>query len=214
MPAPKLQISKAQNDFWKKYLDKNVKTPKGKIEVGNIYIYPYEAKTYNKGRGPLKYYDAYPLVLVIGLYHDGWLGLSLHYLPPATREYFIKKIIILNYKRLKAGQEVYLPYDLLKSIANAWFREGITIVRRYLADYVRGRPAKIEWTEWFNIVSGEGAQWINASSAEVYTDIKKSLQNVHRAASLGKQSTKQPKIPNQAQIAKSIVKKRYAKKLR
>jgi len=185
-PITRVELSRKQKAFWEKYLKKNIYKPHKRIEIGNIYVYPYEAKTYNNGKGPLKYYDAYPLVMVIGKYTDGWLGLSLHYLPTNVRMYFIKKILILNKRRLNNGLTALVPYSMISNMANAWLREGYVIIKRYLTRQIRGTPAKIDWKEWYNLAGhNDENSWINISAAEAYRDTRAKLQNVRRAATQG-----------------------------
>lgn len=176
MVANKIKTTKAQKEFWRKYLNQNIRTGKNlkKIQPGHMYIYNYESKLYGEGRLP--YYDAYPLILVISMKNDGWLGLSLHYLPPKIREFFIKKVIIKNHKLLSKGKSAEIPYEVIKASGNLWFKEGLVIIKRYLKSYVRSKIAEIPWTEWSNIVSGEGAKWIDVTAVEVYRETRKALR--------------------------------------
>lgn len=172
--ADRLKISGEQKKFWKKYLSKNVRTARGRgISPGRVYIYNYDSKLHEEGLLP--YYDAYPLVLVIGLYNDGWLGLSLHYLPPKLREFFLKKVLIRNYKLLKAGKPAYVPYKEIKMAGNILHKEGMHIIKRYLSKRVKSKIAEIPYTEWINIVSGEGAKWIDITSSEIYRITKSQI---------------------------------------
>lgn len=49
--------------------------------VGNLYFYSYHAK----GDGVLPLWDKYPMVLILEMKNDGFLGLNLHYLPKGQR---------------------------------------------------------------------------------------------------------------------------------
>lgn len=173
-------ITKAQQDFWRKYLNQNIRSAAGgegvrnRVQPGHIYIYNYESKLYSEGR--LKYYDQYPLVLVIAMKPDGWLGLSLHYLPVKIREFFIKKVILKNHAMLKKNKPALVPYGEIKAVGNLWFKEGMVIIKRYLKGWVRSKIAEVPWTEWMNIVSGEGAQWIDTTAEEVYRETRKGIK--------------------------------------
>src|SRR5260221_9531809 len=46
--------------------------------LGSLYLMEYTAKTYPER---LTYYDHYPLILVLSLTPNGFLGLNFHYLP-------------------------------------------------------------------------------------------------------------------------------------
>ena len=49
--------------------------------IGNMYMFFYDPKH----KDTLPYYDGFPLVIPIGPAEKGFLGLNLHYLPPALR---------------------------------------------------------------------------------------------------------------------------------
>ena len=60
-----------------------------KMYIGGMYQYVYDAKTKEK----LPYWDAFPLIVCINVYADGWLGLNLHYLPPILRAKLLDKLM-------------------------------------------------------------------------------------------------------------------------
>jgi hypothetical protein len=172
----KPNYSQQQKSMWDKYAKENIRTGKSsKIIPGNIYIYNYKAKGYDEGTLP--FFDAYPLVLIIDSDSKYLLGLSLHYLPRPVRRFFIKKVLMKNFDRLRRGQPAQLPYEDIRNAANLWYQEGIVIIKRYLRNRVSSYVAEIPWREWINIVDGEGANWIDTSSEEVYKLTKLALQN-------------------------------------
>ena len=52
-----------------------------RFDLGHMYMYMYMPET----RGKLKYYDIFPLTVVIKKYSDGFLGFNLHYIAPRYR---------------------------------------------------------------------------------------------------------------------------------
>lgn len=192
-----IKFTKDQKELINKFAREHTR-PASNSKIGHIYLFSYKAKTYPER---LKYYDKYPLVLILHKYDNGFLGLALHYLPPKTREFFIKKLLIKNLNNLKNGKPVQLEYWDIKNAANLWWREGIAIIHKYLNEYVRSRLAEVPYTEWLNIVSGEGAQWVNASAKEVFADTRarvraayqKSQEEVAKAPKLSKTATAQQK---------------------
>jgi hypothetical protein len=80
------ELTAAQKRYQKE-IQQLVRTPAKGVEIGHLYNYEYDAKV-------AKYWDALPLTLVIAKKSDGWLGLSLHYLPKSIRDYFVRKILI------------------------------------------------------------------------------------------------------------------------
>lgn len=52
-----------------------------RFDLGHMYMYMYMPET----RARLKYYDIFPLTVVIKKYPDGFLGFNLHYIAPRYR---------------------------------------------------------------------------------------------------------------------------------
>jgi hypothetical protein len=195
-----------QNNIWRKYFEKTARKPEN-VQVGHVYVFSYNSKGYREGT--LKYYDQYPLSLCIAKYPDGWLGLSLHYLPPTTRLFFLKKIRLMNLRSIKNNGPVIVPYADIKDAANIFYREGMVIIRRYLTRCMVGRPAEILPSEWINIVSGEGAQWVNTTAAAVYADTKKQYQYLNKPKV---NKVKKPNIPPNYMKEKVKRQKAYTQK--
>jgi len=166
MPSSLLSMPEltAKQKQYQKDIQKLVRTPSKGVEVGHLYNYEYQAKV-------AEYWDALPLTLVIAKKSDGWLGLSLHYLPKNIRDYFVRKILIKNLPRLKRGKPVDVTYEAIK-LGDVFYKEGIAIIRRYLASHVRSRIVDIPWKEWLNALSLESAQWMNTTAALMYAQSK------------------------------------------
>lgn len=207
----RVQFNKKQKDFLNKYERKNVKKKQdvNQPQIGHIYIFNYpNAKV-------AEYWDAYPLSLIIAKDRKYLLGLSLHYLPPKTRKYFVQKILVKNYSRLKKGKPAYVPYGEIKAVSDLWYKEGMAIIRKYIRKRIRGHLTEIPYTEWMNIVSGEGAQWVNISAAEVYRITRKSIKKYYSKAEKEKKTKKKSKKSStRKKIAKKKdnVKKKYQKR--
>ena len=58
------------------------------FEPGKIYLFGYSPKT----EQDLKYYDRFPLILLIDYTKDGFLGLNFHYLHPNDRANFFNNL--------------------------------------------------------------------------------------------------------------------------
>lgn len=190
-----------QKQFWQRYIKGELLTkvpsgpPRKKVQVGRMYQYSYRSKLYHQRPRKLPYYDAFPLVIIIGLYSDGWLGLSLHYLPPKMRKALVKKILIMNSKRLlNKGGPIKLPYSDIKNIFNLMFRAGSVIIKRYLRPRVKGPAVEVPWTQWYQIASLESAQWKGATKTEVYADTRQSVKKA-RKKSYNKRFRSKPTKP-------------------
>jgi len=186
------KLTDEQKRIWKKYSQKYSRGSSGsKIQLGKMYLYNYAAET-------VPFWDQYPLPIIIKKYSDGWLGLNIHYLPPKIREFFIKKVIIKNYKFLKKGLPAQISYDDIKDVGNLWYKEGIAIIKRYKSSRVKSNLVEIPWTEWLNISTGEGAQWMNATAEAVYKETKQMLRSAYIKSSIAAKNkpTKKSKVPN------------------
>ncbi len=56
---------------------------------GQMFMFNYQPLT----RATLDYYDTFPLVYILEMHNDGFLGINLHYLPPALRERLLLSLI-------------------------------------------------------------------------------------------------------------------------
>ena len=66
----------------KRVLASEIRRGATKFQIpGKMYFFHYSPKLKDK----LPYYDSFPLVIIIEMYGDGFLGLNLHYLPLKMR---------------------------------------------------------------------------------------------------------------------------------
>jgi hypothetical protein len=111
--------------------------------IGKMFMYFYDAKT----KKDLPYWDKFPLIFVIELYNDGWLGLNLHYLDYRLRmKLFDKLLQYANDKSLDKITKLRLSYGLLKSVSK--FPEVRPTIKRYLASYVKSELLPIDSVDW------------------------------------------------------------------
>ena len=111
--------------------------------IGKMFMYFYNAKT----KKELPYWDKFPLIFVIELYNDGWLGLNLHYLPLAIRvKLFDKLLQYANDKSLDKITKLRLSYALLKSVSR--FPEVRPCIKRYLSGYVKSELLPVAAVDW------------------------------------------------------------------
>jgi hypothetical protein len=195
----RIEFNKKQQAFIKKFEDKYARHKSSPVQpqVGHIYIFNYpRAKV-------AKYWDAYPLSLIIDTDSKYLLGLSLHYLPPQIRKYFIQKVLVKNWALLKKGKPAYVPYHEIKSANNLWYKEGMAIIRKYIRSRIRGKFTEIPYTEWLNIITGAGAQWINITAQQVYRITRKDIDKYYTKAEIIRKEQKK----RQKELKKKVVKK-------
>jgi len=204
------QFNKKQQEFIKRYERKRVrrKSDINQPQIGHIYIFNYpRAKV-------AEYWDAYPLSLIIAKDRKYLLGLSLHYLPPRTRKYFVQKILVRNYSLLKKGKPAHVPYGEIKAARDFWYKEGMAIIRKYIRKRIRGHLAEIPYTEWMNIISGEGAQWINITAAKIYRITKKQIKGAYGKAEIEKKKRKKKKPQSKDYKSKTGTGKKIKKRIK
>ena len=91
----------------------------------------------------LPYYDMFPLVLPIEEYRDGFLGLNFHYLSIPMR------LKLLNIIQEYASNDRMDESTVIRLTWNRIKRNPIVkpVVKRYLADHVRGTFRRIDAEE-------------------------------------------------------------------
>lgn len=110
---------------------------------GKMYFFYYDPKT----KEDLPYYDRFPLVLVLELYSDGFLGLNLHYLPIKYRLAFMKKLLsFAQYTQDGDIKRVRVTYDIL-NMSNR-FPELKPCIKRYLKGHIKSKLLAIKPEEW------------------------------------------------------------------
>ena len=111
--------------------------------IGKMFMFFYDAKTKKR----LPYWDKFPLIFVIELYDDGWLGLNLHYLDQKIRlRLFDKLLQFANDKSLDKITKLRLSYALLKNVAK--FPEVRPCIKRYLAEYTKSQLLTVQPIDW------------------------------------------------------------------
>ena len=102
------------------------KCPKGFIP-GNLYLFSYAPKYSFEG------HDKFPLVFVMEMYANGFLGCNLHYVSPDSRD--------------------EIANDLLNKSGQSGFAVPPQTLRRYLFSGVQGIPYFIPDDEWKGLVN-------------------------------------------------------------
>ena len=69
--------------------EKRIKSRTTFKRPGQMFMFNYQPLT----KANLKYYDTFPLVFILELHNDGFLGINLHYLPPQLRERLFLNLI-------------------------------------------------------------------------------------------------------------------------
>jgi hypothetical protein len=140
-----------------------VEVPKAKI--GDMVMYHYDPA----GRLTLPYYDAFPLIIVVGPAKKGFYGLNLHYLPPKVRAIFLDKLsTIANNSKYDETTKLKISYNLLKSTKN--YKYFKPCFKHYLNKQVDSNIMKVEASEWNIAIFLQTESFKKAGKTKVWAD--------------------------------------------
>lgn len=133
---------------------------RGTIRPGNMITYQYFPKHETK----LKYYDQYPLIIVLESAKGGWYGANIHYLPPTMRAALLTE---LNYNNKSLSQ-----------IARALENNPITAVclKRYLSKQVKSTPVLVPKDEWEIAIQLPFEKFAKATQQQVWRNSKRGIR--------------------------------------
>jgi hypothetical protein len=140
--------------------------------LGGLYCFSYDPKT----KSDLPYWDAFPMVIMLDRYNDGFLGLNLHYLPYKYRVAFLDKL--KGFASMGAAGEINrlrVTYDILA--ASKRLKEFRPCIKKYLIGHVQSKLLTIQPNEWQIAVSLPLQQFRGASSSKVWDD---SLEEINK----------------------------------
>jgi hypothetical protein len=164
------EIKKSQQ-FYRESIDDLLKRGKRSPEspfisksypiIGSMYLFAYDPKLKNV----LPFWDTYPLTFVIEHYGDGFLGLNLHYLPPAARKQLLDALTSLsNNDKYDETTRLKISYRMLKAYSGQF--SGYTeCVKKYLYGHVRSSYQEVNPKDWGKVVLLPLQNWqTNANS--------------------------------------------------
>lgn len=111
--------------------------------VGKMYMFVYDAKN----KDTLPYWDAFPLIFPIDVQSDYFLGINLHYLPPAARAKLMDALYsTINNKKFDKTTQLKISYQILNSASRfSYFKP---CVKKYLISHVGTPFIYISPDEW------------------------------------------------------------------
>jgi hypothetical protein len=114
-----------------------------RILPGMMLFYQYNPKY----KDVLPQWDTFPLVFVLDLYDDGFLGLNLHFVPPIARQ----KIFLAFLNSLKVSgkndkKRILLNYDIAKSLISTKYFGPM--IKRYLYTQFTVSPKQVPYSMW------------------------------------------------------------------
>ena len=132
--------------------------------IGSMFMFSYRAKYADT----LPFWDAFPVIVLLGPAKNGFLGLNTHYLPLALRAKFFDGLLdtLTTKKVVTAESRMIITYDYLKNSSKLSFFKPC--LKHYLGSNVNSRIIKINPEEWLRVLFLESAQWQNAGKSTVY----------------------------------------------
>jgi len=142
---------------------------------GTFYMFQYASKLYEQGK--LKFYDGYPLILVLELDKIGFLGINFHYLIPKYRALLLDRIMRM-YPRQFVQNEILKPmtYDIFISRLGGFKKYIKPAIKRYLWSHVlkmRGLTVmRIKNNDMLQTLLYRTPEWVDTSQHDVEKWIK------------------------------------------
>jgi hypothetical protein len=130
------------------FIDSSKTLAKNKsIKPGIMAFFGYNPKT----KDDLPFWDEFPVVIILCPKGAGFLGLNLHYLPPAARAMFLNRLIdYVNDKNWatnpRADALFKITYGMLKS--DPKLIKYKKCIKRYYYSNIVSKVAFIPQTEW------------------------------------------------------------------
>lgn len=127
-------------DYLKKIRTKSVPLQSRKLNVGEMRLFTYDPKW----KKVLPYYDVYPLILVLAIYSDSFLGVNFHYLPPQYRQQILSKLIT-SANAESSKRMMSEPAGIFYGMKNPLWQAAI---KKYLPDHVKSPMYIVPKSEW------------------------------------------------------------------
>lgn len=136
--------------------------------IGELYMYRYDPKH----KKTLPYYDTFPMVFVIELYKNGFLGLNIHYLPPAMRaKLMIQLEKLASDSRYTDKTKLKISYEIIKQTSSLGIAQPC--VKRYLTTHIRSNVIRVPPEDWVAAVFLPVAKFKKASQEAVWAESRK-----------------------------------------
>ena len=125
--------------------EKRLMTTRGFKREGQMFMFNYQPVTKIK----LKYYDTFPVIFILKLERDGFLGINLHYLPPQLREKVFINLLTFTSGGLETDNtRLILIYE--KLMARPKFRHYIKpCIKKYLYKRIDSYMLRIPPEDWY-----------------------------------------------------------------
>jgi hypothetical protein len=164
MPTNRFNKSKAQKTkssaaWFKSKVGKASKGfKKAKLTPGKMFTFGYDAKH----KKTLPYWDRFPLIIVLDVGPQGFLGLNFHYLAPKQREVFLNKI--MKFATKSKQSKFNITWDAVKKIPGA-----DKMIHKYLYSQVKTTMLESPSSEWENVIYLPYQKFVGAKASSVWS---------------------------------------------
>jgi hypothetical protein len=162
---PGKNATKKATQWFMNTVDDEMKKPKAVTapKHGSMVTFLYDAKH----QDTLPYWDKHPLSIIIGIDRDSFIGLNFHYLPPMLRANLFQGLIQFTGK--KSVEEI-TDEDRFNVNWQAVARIPYVkkTIHRYLFSHIKSHLMEIYPSEWGNTLFLPTANFVGASSREVW----------------------------------------------
>lgn len=137
--------------------------------VGSMQMFFYDPKH----KKTLPYYDAFPLVIVVGPAEGGFYGINLHYLPPILRAKMLDGLMAIATSGKSEKAKFELSYSMLKRSSKLKYFKPC--FKHYLNEHVQSKFAEVLAPEWEIATFLPTAQFRKANNYKVYHDSRQMI---------------------------------------
>jgi hypothetical protein len=158
-------------------------TPRGMMKESSLVLQPGNRKFAGKmymfryipeGKDTLPYYDEFPLVFILNMYRNGFLGINFHYLP---RKY--RTDLLLGLDRYRSNDKydettrLRINYDLIRNTAR--LNTAIPIIKRYKNRGIKSNIIQVLPEEWAIASLLPTESFVGASPQRVWKDTRNKI---------------------------------------
>lgn len=140
--------------------------------TGRMFMFTYDAKHKDK----LPYWDALPLIILVGVDSDGFTGLNLHYLPPLARKAVIRSMqdnldfspIVSDFLSRNEKKKITISYSILQKTLKYPIIKPC--FKKYLFSHVRSNFLYVDPVEWEKAIMLPTERFQKAPKARVHRE--------------------------------------------
>jgi hypothetical protein len=165
---------KRANDFKIDFKDKNSRSKMDLTCLGQMFVFFYDPKTKEK----LQYYDTFPVVFVVKMERDGFIGLNLHYLPLMMRMQLMNALYsLINNDNQDKTTRLRLTNNILKSMSR--FSYYKPCIKKYLFSHVKQKFLWIGPADWDKALLLPTERFVKKNKSFVHTESTRKLNVQH-----------------------------------